>query len=170
MENCHNWKETLWLDVYGELEPEKQLQWKKHLKTCNACDQERKRLIHLLKNIKEAMPEPVLSHVNHQVLHNAIKLKLREKKDRSWWCQPFWVWNIKPLHVLAACCLLILTFGWFGLKGIQHTGSVEINSDVGIKEKLMVKDMDILEHLELLEEMDTLEKLDQVMRSRKTLI
>lgn len=170
MKNCHDWEEILWLDVYKELGPEEQLQWKKHLETCNACDQERKRLMHLLENVREAMPEPVLSHVKHQVLHNTIKLKLKGAQGRSWWRQPLWILNIKPIHVLAACCILILTFGWFSLTGVQPTGPAKINSDIGVKEKLMVKDMDILEHLELLEDMDTLQKLDQVMRKKKTVI
>ena len=71
---------------------------------------------------------------------------------------------------MAACCLLIVAFGWFGLKGSQQTTRVGTISDHGAKEQLIVSDMDLLENLDLLEEMDTLEKLDQVMGKRETTI
>jgi len=163
MKNCHHWQETLWLEVYGELGPEEQLKWENHLATCNACFQERKHLTHLLENVKEAMPEPSLSRGSARALHAAITEEIREKHRRAWWRNPFLAGYIKPLHVAAVCGMLVVAFGWFGVRGIQHTQTLKIASDVGMEEKMIVKYIDILENLDLLEEMDTLEKLDQVM-------
>jgi hypothetical protein len=66
--------------------------------------------------------------------------------------------------------MLIVAFGWFGLKGLQHTASVQTVSDLGIEEQMIAKDLDLLENLELLEVMDTLEKLGQVMDRGETTI
>ena len=170
MKNCRHWQETLWLEVYGELGSEEQLRWENHLATCKACVQERKRLIHLLENVKEAMPEPSLSRESAWVLHTAIKEELREKHHRAWWRNPFLAGYIKPLHVAAVCGMLVVAFGWFGVKGIQQSQTVKIASDVGMEEKMIVKNIDILENLDLLEELDTLEKLDQVIGRKNATI
>jgi hypothetical protein len=132
--------------------------------------QERKRLIHLLENVKEAMPEPSLSRESARALHTAIAEKLRENHHRAWWRNPFLAGYIKPLHVAAVCGMLVVAFGWFGVRGIQHTRTVKIVSDAGVEEKMIVNHIDILENLDLLEEMDTLEKLDQVMGRKNTTI
>lgn len=171
MECCREWQETLWLDVHGELSPKVRLEWEKHLEGCRPCYQERTQLLQLLKNVTEAVPEPSLSHEDAGALYNAVTGKLKEERaDKAWPRKSFFDGYIKPIHVLAACCLLIVAFGWFGLKGFQQTTRIGIVSDLGVKEQLIATDMDLLKNLELLEEMDTLEKLDQVMEKRETRI
>jgi len=170
MKNCRHWQETLWLEVYRELGPEEQLKWENHLSTCEACLQERKRLIHLIENIKESMPEASLSRESARALRTAVSEKLGEKHHRGWWRNPFLAGYIKPLHVAAVCGMLVVAFGWFGIRGIQHTPTVKIASDAGVEEKMIVNNIDILENLDLLEEMDTLEKLDQVMGRKNATI
>jgi hypothetical protein len=171
MKHCNKWRETLWLDVHGELSPQVRLKWEKHLEDCRPCNQERTQLLQLLKNVNEAVPEPSLSHEDAGALYNAITGRLKEEyptKDR-WWK---WIFEgyIKPVHALAVCCLLIVTFGWFGLKGSQQSARVGTIFDTGAKEQLIATDMDLLENLKLLEEMDTLEKLDQVIGKKETRI
>jgi hypothetical protein len=171
MKHCRKWQETLWLDVYGELSPEVRLKWEKHLEGCSPCYQERMQLLNLLKNVNEAVPEPSLSHEDAGALYNAITGKLKlEYRDKYRWRKWFFEEYIKPIHVLAACCLLIVVFGWFGLKGFQQNIRIETVSDPGGKEQLIVTNMDLLENLELLEEMETLEKLDQVIEKKETKI
>lgn len=166
MKHCREWKETLWLDVYGELSPEMRLKWEKHLQGCRACCQERTQLVHLLKNINEAFPKPSLSHEESGALYNSITEKLkREHPGQTRRRKSFFEGYIKPIHALAACCLLIVAFGWFGLRGPHQTTRVGTISDSGGQEQLIVKEIDLLENMELLEEMDTIEKLDQVLRS-----
>jgi len=171
MKHCGKWQETLWLDVHGELSPQVRLEWEKHLERCKPCYQERTQLLQLLKNVTEAVPEPSLSHEDAGALYTAITGKLKEKRDdKVWRRKSFFEGYIKPIHALAACCLLIVAFGWFGLKGLQQTTRIATVSDPGVKEQLIATDMDLLENLELLEEMDTLEKLDQVMGKREATI
>lgn len=166
MKHCSEWQETLWLDVYGELSPHVRLKWEKHLEGCKPCYQERTQLLLLLRNVNEAVPEPALSREDAGDLYNAITGKLKdEQRGKARRRKSFFDGYIKPIHALAACCLLIAVFGWFGLRGPQQTTRVGTISDLGSQEQVIVREIDLLENLELLEEMDTLEKLDQVLRS-----
>jgi Putative zinc-finger len=171
MKYCREWQETLWLDVHGELSPQVRLEWEKHLEGCRPCHQERIQLLHLLKNVNEAVPEPSLSHEDAGALYNAISGQLKEEhRGRARRRKSFFEGYMKPVHALAACCLLIVVLGWFGLKGLQQNTRIGTISDSGSKEQLIAMDMDLLENLELLEEMDTLEKLDRVMGKGETKI
>lgn len=171
MKHCDEWQETLWLDVHGELSPQVRLKWEKHLEECKPCYQERTQLFRLLKNVNEAMPEPSLSHEDAGALYNAITGRLKEEhRGKDHWRKWIFEGHIKPLYTLAACCLLIVAIGWFGLKETQRNTPVGTISVSGAEEQLIVTDMDLLENLDLLEEMDTLEKLDQVMGKRETTI
>ncbi|MCK4860004.1 MAG: zf-HC2 domain-containing protein [Candidatus Omnitrophica bacterium] len=170
MKQCSDKKELLWLDVYGELTQKERLNWEKHLETCRACSLERENLLELLKNVKEAMPAVSLSHEDAGALKNAITGKIRENRDNAWLGKPFLGGYIKPIHALVACCLLIVAFGWFSLKGLQPTTAVQTISDRQVEEQMIAKDLDLLENLELLEEMDTLEKLGKVMSRRNATI
>jgi len=166
MKHCSEWQETLWLDIYGELSPQVRLKWEKHLEGCRPCYQERAQLLLLLWNVNEAVPEPSLSHEDAGDLFNAITEKLnKEHRSKPRERKSFFDGYIKPIHALAACCLLIVVFGWFGLRGSQQPTRVGTISDLGGQEQVIVREIDLLENLELLEEMDTLEKLDQVLRS-----
>jgi hypothetical protein len=127
-------------------------------------------LIHLLGFIKETMPDASLSRESARALRAAVTEKLEEKHHRAWWRNQFLAGYIKPLHVAAVCGMLVVAFGWFGIRGIQHTRTVKIVSDAGVEEKMIVNNIDILENLELLEEMETLEKLDQVMGGKNATI
>jgi hypothetical protein len=171
MNYCRKWQETLWLDVHGELPAKDYPEWKRHVEGCRSCRQERERLLHLLKDVTEAMPEAFLSHKDAGVLHNKLMEKLKtQRKKKPWRQQSFFKGFIKPGYALALCCLLIAAFGWFGLKELHQTTRVETISNLGTNEQLIAKDIDLLENLELLKEMDTLEKLNQVMGRGKKAI
>ena len=168
MNDCRKWQETLWLDVYGELPPLMHAEWKQHLEGCISCRQERKRMLHLVNDITEAMPEAFLSSKDAGVFHNNVMGKLNAqypKKARR--RRSFFKGYIKPVYALAACSLVLAVFGWFGFKEFHQTTRVGTISSLGMNEQMIAKDMDLLENLDLLMEMDTLKKLDQVMRTGK---
>ncbi len=164
MNYCREWQETLWLDVYGELPPKEYPVWKQHFEGCRSCRQERERLFHLLKNVTDARPEAILSHRDAGDLHNNVMEKLKTQRNgKARRQQSFFKGYIKPAYAVAACCLAIAAFGWFGLKELHQTSRVGNISNIGTNEQLIAQDIDLLENLELLKEMDTLEKLDQVI-------
>lgn len=168
MTYCLDQQETLWLDVYGELASENRSTWEKHLEGCKLCREERDRLLGLFEKVKEEMTVPSLSHLNAVALRNAVTRRIKDQHDRSWWRKPFLGGYIKPVHALAACCLLLVALGWFGLKGSQYTTPLKTISGLGSEEQLIVKNLDLLENLDMLEEMETLEKLDQLMGRGET--
>jgi Putative zinc-finger len=168
MSCCRKWQKTLWLDVHGELPPRKREEWKQHIESCKPCCQERERLLHLLKNVTKAMPQAFLSGADADAFHNNVMEKVPvQRNNKAWRQQSFFKGYIKPVYALAACCLVLAAFGWFGLKELHQTRRVGTISSVGTNEQLIAKDMDLLENLDLLKEMDTLKKLDQVMGSGK---
>lgn len=163
MKPCPDHNETLWLDVYGELDPNERPAWEKHLETCEGCRQEREQILRLLKAVKVNMPSPALSHEKAGALVRSITRKLREKREEKWWRKQPWGIPNKFIPALAAACILIVVFSWLSMKGPKSSSSMRSISNLKSEEEILVKNFDIIQNLELLEEMDTLQKLVQVI-------
>ena len=163
MKPCPDHNETLWLDVYGELDPNERPAWEKHLETCEGCRQERRQMLRLLKAVKVNMPSPALSREKAGALVRSITQKLREKREEKWWRKQLWGIPNKFIPALAAASILIVVFSWFSMKGPKSPSSMRTISNLKSEEQILVKNFDIIQNLELLEEMDTLQKLVQVI-------
>lgn len=163
MKPCPDHNETLWLDVYGELDPNERPAWEKHLEMCEGCRQERRQMLRLLKAVKVNMPSPALSREKADALVRSITRKLREKREEKWWRKQHWGIPNKFIPALAAASILIVVFSWFSMKGPQSPSSMRSISNLKSEEQILVKNFDIIQNLELLEEMDTLQKLVQVI-------
>ncbi|MFB0505384.1 MAG: anti-sigma factor [Thermodesulfobacteriota bacterium] len=163
MKLCPDHKETLWLDVYGELDPNERPAWEKHLETCEGCRQERTQLFRLLQAVKVNMPSPELSREKTNALARSITRKLRDEREETWWRKWLWGRPNRLVPALAAASILIVAFGWFSMKGFRSSFSIRSLSNLKSEEQVLVKDLDIVKNLELLEEMDTLRKLVQVV-------
>ncbi|NIS61451.1 MAG: hypothetical protein GTO13_12350 [Proteobacteria bacterium] len=163
MKSCSDHQETLWLDVYGELDPNEHPAWKKHLETCEGCRQERAQLFRLLQTVKVNMPSPELSREKAEALVRSITRKLRCAREETWWQKWLWGRPNRLIPALAAASILIVAFGWFSIKGFRSPFSMSSLSNLKSEKRILVKDLDIVKNLELLEEMDTLRKLVQVV-------
>ena len=163
MKPCPHHKETLWLDVYGELDPNERPAWEKHLETCEGCRQERAQLLRLLQTVKVSMPSPALSREKAETLISSITRKLRSEREETWGRKRLWGMPNRFIPALAAASILIVALGWFGMKGFRSPSSIRSLSNLKSEELILVKDLDIIKNLELLEEMDTLRKLVQVV-------
>jgi len=86
MKACPEYKDTLLLDLYGELEQSERAAWKDHLKTCEACREERKRLGNLLSKVKSNMPSPALSPEQSNILTRSVMREIsgewKEKQEQ----------------------------------------------------------------------------------------
>ena len=167
MKACPDHQETLWLDVYGELNPNDRPAWQRHLETCNACRKERERLLSLLQRVREEMTSPELSPETARSLSWSVKRGLRDQRARGSWRERTWGMPNRLIPALAAACLLIVVFGWFNIdkfQGFFENGNL---SGLTSEEQMIVKDLDVIENLELLEEMETLQKLVQVVDHKK---
>lgn len=168
MKSCREYKETLWLDVYGELSPGDRPAWDDHLHKCEACRKDREELLSLLRHVKEVMPSPTLSPVEAEALTASIKRKLRGRQEkRSWQTRLLGAPN-RLIPVLAAACVLIVLFGWIGLKELRPPSSGQSASNLKSEEPVMAKDLEVIRNLELLEDMETIQKLVQLVDGRKT--
>jgi len=155
MNKCSDHKETLLLDVHGELNDEERGSWEKHLADCKDCQSEKKRLLSLIQNAKETIPSPALSSEEEQFLAGSIQRRLRiEKPDAlfkgvSWWLTP-----------AMTACMILLFVGWFSLNDFRSSDNVSINDP---EEQIMVNNEDLLKNMELLQEMEALEKLVRLL-------
>jgi anti-sigma factor RsiW len=163
MKPCDDHKETLWLDVYGELLAKDRPAWERHMAGCEGCRQERERLLRLLGRLKEAMPAPTLSSQESSALTDAIQRDLRKEREKIWWGKrPFSLPN-RLIPALAAACLVVVAIGWFTLRGLKTPSSIEVASELKTEEQVIAKDLEIIKNLELLEEMDVIQQLVRVV-------
>jgi len=163
MKPCTEYREALWLDVYGELDPGKRTAWEKHLEACEGCRQEREQLALLLQAVKGNAPSPTLSREEAETLSSAIIRELKGEREETWWRKRVWRVPHRLIPALAAASILIVVLGWFGMKGLRSPSSSRSVSHVKSEEQIPVKDLDIIENLEILEEMETLRKLVHVV-------
>ena len=166
MKNCPDYQETLWLDVHGELDAKDRPAWEEHLKTCAACREERERMRHLMTQIKDEMPLPVLSNEKARTLSRSIKRRLgAETSETSWW-RRFVNTPNRFVPALAAAMLVVLAVTWFS-RDLFRSPTVLINREQ--ENKMAVNDGEVIRNLELLEEMDTLQKLVQALDQKETM-
>jgi len=166
MKACPNHQETLWLDVYGELDPVKRSAWERHLETCTGCREERQRLLGLLDLVRDETDPPLLSPKKARALSWSIKRGLREQRATTQWWKGLLDMPNRLIPALAAVSLLIVALGWFAINKVQSPSSLQNLSGLKTEEQMIVKDLEVIDNLDFLEEMDTLRKLVQVVDNR----
>ena len=165
MKACPDCQETLWLDVYGELDSKNRPAWERHLETCPGCSKERRRLIDLLQLVREEMRPPQVSPEKARALSWSIKRGLRHQRTTTWW-ERLWDMPNRLIPTLAAASLLIVALGWLSISKFQGPSSFQNLSTPKPEENMIVKDLEVINNLDLLEEMDILQKLVQVVDNR----
>ena len=166
MKACPDHQETLYLDVYGELNSENRSEWERHLKTCPGCREERRKLLGLLQVVREEIPTPQLSPEKVNALSWSIKRGLRDQRATTGWWKRILAAPNRFIPTLAVASLLIVVLGWFSISKLQDPSSFENLSTLQTGEKMIVKDLEVINNLDLLEEMDTLKKLVQVVDNK----
>jgi len=166
MKACPNHQETLWLDVYGELDPMKRSVWERHLETCPGCREERQRLLGLLDLVRDEMGAPLLSPKRASTLSWSIKRGLKERRATARWWKGLLGMPNRLIPAVAAVSLIIVALGWFAINKVQSPTLLQNLSGLKSEEQMVVKDLEVIDNLELLEEMDTLRKLVQVVDNR----
>lgn len=123
MAACSDQKETLLLDVHGELTLEESIVWEKHLAGCEHCRQERESLCALMQSAKEGLAVTPLSSKEEQLLFSRVQRTLRtykpdaRSKRLGWWLAP-----------ACAACMVLLVAGWFGLKDFGSPDTAAITT------------------------------------------
>jgi anti-sigma factor RsiW len=163
MKACPDHKETLWLDVFGELEPHERPAWEKHLEACESCRREREQLAIVLQRVRASMPSPALSREEADAFASTIARKLKQEREQTWWRKRPFGMPHRFIPAFAAACVLIVALGWFGMKDLRGHFSMKSISHLNSGKQVLPGDLDVVKNLELLEEMDTLHKLVQMV-------
>jgi anti-sigma factor RsiW len=158
---CADRKETLLLDIYGELPASEQPAWQRHLDACPGCRQERQELVWLLESAREAMRLPKLAPDRANSLRESVMMGWRATRARAWWQGLFFGLSLRPIPALVAAGFLLVVLGWFGLQGLRDTS--ESIRGPGVPKQVMVSDAEVIENLDLLEHIHDIERIVQVV-------
>jgi hypothetical protein len=163
MEACHEYKETLLLDLCEDLDSRARSAWEAHLKICAGCRDERARVLRLLGRVKETLSPPPLTQGQTETLIKAVRSELREKREARWWGAFLLGRPSQFVPAMATLCVMVIAFSIFGLQTLHTPSSIPTAPDQKAEEELAEEDLEILQHLDLLRDMDWVHKLVQVI-------
>jgi Putative zinc-finger len=161
---CADWRETLLLDIHGELPAGERPAWQRHLETCPGCRQERQELVWLLKAVREAMPPPTVSPEHARALRESVTMGWRAKRASVWWRGLFFGMSLRPVPALVAAGFLLAVLGWFGLQGFR--GMSHTVRGLEASQQIKISDLEVIENLDLLEHLDDIECVVRVVDHR----
>lgn len=157
MEACRAYKESLLLDVYGELGFKERAEWERHLEGCPSCREERRKMLLFLDRIQQSTQAPELSPERAEALSHALQARApgRETNSRRWERMvPFA--PARALAAVTAACFLVVISGWLALTWFERPAS---GPDISGEIQLTQRELEVIRNLELLEELETLRKL-----------
>jgi anti-sigma factor RsiW len=162
---CSDRRETLLLDIHGELPMSEQAAWQRHLDTCPGCRQERQEFVWLLKVAEEAMPSPALPPEHGRALRESVAMIWRPTRPRVWWRGLFFGMLLRPIPALVAAGFLVVVLSWFGLQGLQNTSDILRAPEA--PKQVLASDAEVIENLDLLEHLDDVQEIVQVVDHRE---
>jgi hypothetical protein len=169
MKPCPDRYDTILLAAHGELSPAELRDWERHKTACPGCRDEDEALLRLLAQIKESMPVPELSEKSASSILWSVKQELRKEQEKtSWWK----AWLDRPgrlVPALATACIILITFGWFGMDLIQSPDTDRDSMGPIAENQAVLKDLEIIKNIEFLEEMDTVQELVTVLDRKESI-
>ena len=163
MKPCAEHRETLMLDVYGELGPELRSAWEAHLKTCEACRRERLRVQRLAGDLRRTAGPPALSHQQVAEGVRVVRRRLLDAREESWWRKMMHVRPTGLVPAAVALCALVLAVTMVDRETLKTSIGIRTASQPDAQEQVQGEDLEILKHFDLLKEMESLGKLAQIV-------
>ena len=161
---CTEHQDTLWMDVFGELDSAHRPIWEKHLQNCRACRVEKKRLVHLLGQVKTTMETPALTDVQSEALTRSITRRLQQEGHASRWKQWFTTNPQRLIPVLATACIFVVVLSIFSYNQFFKNASMQSTTQFSAQ-ALPAEDLDVIANLEVLKKLDYLQKLEQFVET-----
>jgi hypothetical protein len=164
MSCCPEYEELLFLDTYGELDPDSRSRWNAHLASCPACKEDSLRLLRLVARVKETLTPPPLPLAASQAwIRSARESLLAESPTWSWRIRQWFSGPWRSSTALATVCVFfalvsLLSFGPF--QGISHRHGTSGQDPL---QGLRSEEEEIINHLDLLSQMDNLQRLVQTL-------
>ncbi len=164
MQTCDHLKENLTLYVYGELDSVAGGKVADHLKNCEGCRSEYRRLSSLLDKIKEASVSAQLSPLQARAMAAEINRTLKAGTRRTWWREYLALLPTRLAPAVAMAGAIIIAVAVIGYLSLnRNPGTVTVAQSQNEELMLSDKDLEILDNLELLKEMDAIQKLSRVV-------
>ena len=164
MTTCTEHQDTLWMDVYGELDSAHRPIWEKHLQDCRACRVEKERLVHLLGQVKATMETPELTRDQSEALTRSITSRLQRERHASRWKQWFIAKPQRLIPVLATACIFVVVLSIFSYNQFFKSASMQTTTQFSAQ-ALPAEDLDVIANLEVLKKLDYLQKLEQIVET-----
>ncbi len=166
MKACPEYEETLYLDVLGELSPDREIEWKKHLQNCVACRQRRADLARVMKTARENGRAPELEPSEIANIRAGITEALSSKNDNIWvtFFKRRWKTLVPAMAAVAGLFLISLVSlnTWWPRK---HTPQMH-KENIAVKQSAEGTDPELIQDMELLEQIDTLRMLVKVVDNK----
>jgi hypothetical protein len=164
MHACEHLKEKITLHIYGELDPVSRREIEDHLKICESCRQEHKRLSSILTQVRQTRVTPALSPKDARVMVADIRRELANNPGLPWWRKYL---DFMPPRFIPAAALAVVMIITVAVIGYVNRSKTEGLPPVSLKQNkellLSDTDLEILDNLELLKEMDSIQKLSRVV-------
>jgi hypothetical protein len=159
MKPCPDRHETIVLAAYGELSPAELTDWERHKTACPGCREEYEALLRLLARVKESMPVPELSEKRATSILWSVKQAMQKERPKPSWWKPWLASPGRLVPALATACIVLITFGWFGLNWVKGLGTPQEAAGPLVENQAMVRDLEVIKNIDFLEEMDTVQEL-----------
>jgi anti-sigma factor RsiW len=162
MKACPEYRESLLMDVHGELDGRARPEWETHLRTCTACQEERIRLANLIGRLRGTMSPPPLPQAQTERLVHLIQDNLAEgRREGRWWRRPAIGRPLVP--ALASLCVLVIAVSLFTMRTPEGPSGIQIAPAPKAFGELAMEDLEILGNLDLLQDMDWVQRLVQAI-------
>jgi len=158
MNSCPEYKEILFLDIYGELDSVSRSKWQAHLKECAVCRNEHTKMLNLVGRVKETMTPPPLTGAESRLLTKAVRAEMiqgRERKPKAGWFSQHW--RVTP--ALATACVFAAIISIWSLGTFDSFLNKERTVGKDYSQSIRAEDMEIIKNLDLLTQMDSVERL-----------
>lgn len=171
MSTCRNRRDTLWLDLYGELNPAERAEWARHLERCGPCREEKERAAKMVDLIQEGSPTPIPPPDGAERFIQGVEFKnvLAGKRrpgsrigSRMPWAGALLSPRPSPSLIAVAACLLLFIGGVIGLHRFTSSGAPSLLGNPPETTAILNdEEAEVIRNLDLLQEMDAIQKLVQ---------
>lgn len=166
MKRCKERRETLILDIHGELEPDARSNWEAHLNGCPSCRKERLDMLRLMGKVKNAMEVPLLSEEQVDTSVRALRRRMGSEAEKKWWQRVRDMRDRAPFRFVtaaAAFCCVVLAVALVNRQSLMDSIGMQTASRQEMTKRVKPEDMEVIKNLDLLKEMEAVQKLVQIV-------
>ena len=163
MKPCSEYMELAYLEVLGEIPPDKEEEWEYHVSRCAGCRAHREQLQTLVRLGRDELAKATLSPFEATGLRQRINAAISGDKGK-FSLQKLALWRRKILlPVAAAACLFVVSFIGLRQWWPRNSANPVVAQSARSTQKAGIEEKEIIQNLDLLEQMDTLRALVKVV-------